>query len=532
MLKLLQLKDLAIVDEVELEFSDGLTVITGETGTGKSILLDGLDLALGARASRHVVRQGASGARALAVFWPPGGDELVLEREISPEGRSLSRIDGRAAAAADVRRLADGLIELLAQGEAATLLRGRRQRELLDRFAGCAQACADAARLAGRIAALRQELDQTGGDPRQRARQVDLLRHEVEEIDAAHIAPGELAALDRQIDLLASREDVLAALGEVHAAIRPETGPGAEDVLGRALQRLRPFERHDDQIAAVGSLLGDVLALLDEAAASALTVSERLDYDPQALRDAEERRARIESLRRKYGASEEEVLAYREASAKELERLTAWEERAGELAREIAQLEAELGRRREELRQAREAGARRLEDALRPQLEQLALADARVLVHVDDGVDEEGVVRFDFAPNPGEPARPLQQIASGGEASRVLLAVGSLLASDEDATLVLDEVDQGLGGRAARSLSQHLKETSRRRQVIAVSHQAVVAARADRHIGLAKDVIDGRTVVRVEILSGAARVAEIARMLAGEGGDAALRHAEQLLAQS
>ncbi len=528
MLRLLQLRELAIVDAIELEFEPGLTVITGETGAGKSILLDGLDLALGARASRHVVRQGAAAARIAALFWPPGGEEVLLEREISAEGRSLTRIDGRIVPQLEARVLGDRLVELLAQGEAATLLRPRRQRELLDRYAGSADAAASALVLRRHVAELERQRQEAGGDARQRARQIDLLRHEVEEIDAARIAPGELDGLEQQIDMLARREDILAALQEVHAAVRSETGTSAEDMVGQAIGRLRPLQRYDPKLAELGQLLADVAALLDEAAAAATAAGERLEYDPQALRRAEERRALIEALRRKYGESEDEILAYRAKAAAELERLASWEEEAARLGEEIASLEAELVRQRTGLLELRKAGARRFEEAVRPELERLALAQADLRVHVEDSLDDEAV-RFDFAPNPGELPRPLGQIASGGEASRVLLAVGSVLARDELATLVLDEVDQGLGGRAARSLAAHLKEVSRLRQVIAVSHQAVVAARADRHIGLSKEVSDGRTIVRAQILTGAERVAEIARMLAGEGGETALRHAEELL---
>ncbi len=530
MLRLLQLRELAIVDAIELEFEPGLTVITGETGAGKSILLDGLDLALGARASRHVVRQGAGAASVAALFWPPGGGEVLLEREISAEGRSLSRIDGRMAPAQEVRLLGDRLVELLAQGEAATLLRPRRQRELLDRYAGSNEAYEAAMATRQRIQQLSQRRQDAGGDPRQCARQMDLLRHEVEEIAEARVAPGEIAALEQEIELLSRREDILAALRDVHAAVRGEDGGASvEDLVGQAMARLRPLQRFDAQLQEIGRLLSDVAALLDEAAAATTTASERLEYDPQALHRAEDRRTLIDGLRRKYGESEEEILRYRASAADELERLATWEDEARRLGDEIAALEAELGAQRLELMRMRREGAARFEAAVRPELERLALVQADLRVAVEDSLDDDAV-RFDFAPNPGETPRPLGQIASGGEASRVLLAIGSVLARDEDATLVLDEVDQGLGGRAARSLALHLKELSRHRQVIAVSHQAVVAARADRHIGLTKDVVNGRTVVHAQILSGDVRVAEIARMLSGEAGETALRHAKELLA--
>ncbi len=529
MLRLLQLRELAIVDEIELEFSEGLTVITGETGAGKSILLDGLDLALGARASRQIVRQGAESARVVAVFWPSEGEETVLEREVTESGRSLSRIDGRVASLAEIRALADGLVELLAQGEAATLLRPHRQRQLLDRFCGAQALQDEVTELGRRIAELRAQHAELGGDPRQRERQAELLRHQVEEISAAGVTPGEFDAIERQIDLLGRQEDILGALSEAHALLR---GDGAsEELLALAISRLRPLTRLHDEIARVVAVLEEGATLLSEAATSAASLSEELEFNPGALRSAEERRAQLVALRRKYGDSEEEVLAFSEQAAAELARLQSWEEEAARIGAEIEGCEVQLAQRVRALYEQRLLGAKALEEAVAPELVRLSLQDAALRVSVREGVSDDAV-RFDFSPNPGEAARPLAQIASGGEASRVLLALGSVLARDERATLVCDEVDQGLGGRAARSLADHLRAVAEHRQVIAVSHHAVVAAKAHRHIGLRKELEDGRTIVRAHVLDGEERVQEIARMLSGEGGDLARRHAAQLLEEA
>ncbi len=532
MLRLLQLRQLAIVDEIELEFADGLTVITGETGAGKSILLDGLDLALGARASRQIVRQGAESGRAVAVFWPPDGGETVLEREVFESGRSLSRVDGRVASQAEVRALADGLVELLAQGEAATLLRPQRQRQLLDRSCGAEALSAEAAATSRRIAELRAQRDELGGDPRQRARQIDLLRHQLEEIDEAKVQVGEFEAIEQQIDLLGRQEDILAALAEAHGLLRGDGGQGgAEDLLARAVSRLRPFARLHEDIAQLVAVLEEGATLLGEGASSAGRLSDEMEFDPLALRRTEERRAELSALRRKYGEAEAEILAFREEAAAELERLASWEDEAARIGEEIERLETQRTQLVRALYAKRLEGAQALEAAVAPELQRLSLQHAALRVAVQEGLSDDAV-RFDFSPNPGEMARPLAQIASGGEASRVLLALGSVLSRDEQATLVCDEVDQGLGGRAARSLAEQLRAIAQHRQVIAVSHQAVVAARAHRHIGLRKEVADGRTIVRARVLEGTERVQEIARMLSGEVGELALRHAAQLLEEA
>lgn len=529
MLRRLELRSLAIVDGIDLEFSPGLTVITGETGAGKSILLDGLDLALGARASRHVVRQGAAAALVTARFAGTGAGDVVLSREIAENGRSVSRIDGRTASGAELREVSAGLVELLAQGEAATLLRPERQRELLDRFGGTQELYRELLGLVARRGEISRELLGGGGDERQRARQVELLRHQVEEIGRAAPRGGELAEIDREIDLLSRQEDILQALSEARAWLR-EDERGAEDTTGRAAARLRPFARLHREIERIEAVLVEAQGLLAEAVSSIAGLADGLEFDPQALRRAEARRTELMDLRRKYGADEEEILRFSQAAREELSRLEEWEGRAGELAEQLAALDRAIAEGTAELARRRRVGAQALEQAVEPELARLSLAEAALRVVVEEGIAEDAV-RFDFAPNPGELPKPLTAIASGGEVSRVLLALGSILARDERSTLVCDEIDQGLGGVAARHLADHLAAVSRHRQVIAVSHQAVVAARAERHIGLTKEVVDGRTVVRAEVLQGEARVREVARMLSGESGELALRHAAELLAQ-
>lgn len=528
MLSLLQLRALAIVDEIELSFSEGLTVITGETGAGKSILLDGLDLALGARASRTIVRQGESAAHVSALFLREGGQDLLLGREIAENGRSVSRVDGRIVSSSELREVSEGLVELLAQGEAATLLRAERQRALLDRFGGTEYLYQEICTLLERRSSLQRVLSDSGGDARQRARQVELLRHQVEEIARAKLRPGEMAEIEQQIDLLARQEDILQALSDVRALLR-DGERSAEETTAQAAMRLRPLARLHAEIERIAAVLAEAEGMLSEAVSSAAALADSLEFDPNALRRVESRREELMDLRRKYGDDEEEVLRFQGRANEELTRLEQWEERAAEMAEEMSRLDAEILRRTKELTGRRRDSAARLQEAAAPELARLGLGDGALSVAVQEGIGE-GAVRFDFAPNPGEQAKPLTAIASGGEVSRVLLALGTLLARDERSTLVCDEIDQGLGGRAARHLADHLHEIARHRQVIAVSHQAVVAARAARHIGLRKEVADGRTIVRAQVLEGDERVEEIARMLSGESGGLAREHAAELLA--
>lgn len=568
MLVQLSVEHFATIERAEVTFAGGLNVLTGETGAGKSLLVDAVQVLLGGRASAEYVRSGAERAVIAALFdvsgqprvqarlaelgWDPE-PELVLTREISAQGRSLSRINGRPATGAQVRSVAGLLVDLHGQHEHQSLLHPSSHLELLDAYAGPAVAAVReaVAELHRRRQALRSELAGLRGDARSRARAMDLLRHEIAEIDAAGLRPGEEEELRQRRRFLAEAERIAAALAEAHAALYAgeDRLPPVGERLDALAGRLRAFAGFDPELAATVELLDAARIQVEEAALTVRRLLERARFDPEELRAVDERLTRIGELKRRYGDTVEEILAYRDRAAAELQRLEGAGERAEAVERELAAVEDELARHCADLRARRREAARRLAGEVERRLAELGMAGARFAARLeplppDDrplAVDGEpcGVTAtgadscaFLLAANPGEGFHPLARSASGGELSRVMLALKAVLADvDPLPTLIFDEIDAGIGGRTALAVADKLRDLARRHQVLCVTHLPQIAAAADAHFAVEKRVEGGRTVTRVRALSGEAREREIARMLAGGEGELDLAHARQLLAR-
>jgi len=545
-LRELTVEHLAVVERVRLELAPGFTVLTGETGAGKSLVVDAVALVLGARASADQVRSGAGAARIEAVFDAPamadeepladvvaaGEGTVIVRREVGADGRSSVRVNDRAVTVGGLASLGARLGEIHGQHDQQRLLEPARQLALLDGFAAHApllDAAGEAFRAWRATVAAAQELLV---DPRELARRVELLRHQVDEITAAAPRDGEDAELEAGLRAAAHAETIARAAADTVAALRDEAGAG--DALGVAERSLRAAAAHDDRFAVLADRASALAAEAAELARDVADAAEGVDLDPASRAAAEERLALLYDLRRKYGESIEAVIAFGEAAATELERL---EDQAGERER----LAAERERRRAALDEAaarltasRTAAAARLAEAVNAELPPLGLpagAFGVELEAVEAGPTGADRVTFTFAPNPGEPARPLGRIASGGEASRLSLAIKVVLAgADETPLLVFDEVDAGVGGRNASALGERLRALSRFHQVLCVTHLPQVAAHADAHLVIGKRVEGGRTLTDARRLGADERAAELAAMLAGEGaGDEAHAAAEALL---
>ncbi len=560
MLTELRVRDLGVIRDLTLDLRPGMTVLTGETGAGKTLLVEALQLVTGGRASAQMVRAGAMEALVEARFEPadprpgpsaganaeaeakaveldpePGsgtgpepGTERLVARTVAPGGRSKAWVDGRMAPVAALAEHGTALVELLGQHEHQALTTPGAQRRALDHFAGIDLAPLAAARLA--VADTERRLAALGGDDRQRARQADVLRHQVAEIDAAGIGgPDEDEALradeTRLADLEAHRLAGVAALTALEGPDAAGLSPSALGALGDAVGALGgrdPFGPWESRLRALMVEASDVAAELRREV-------EGWDDDPERLAEVQARRRRLADLRRKYGDTLADVLAYADeardglsalaAQAAEAEALDAQREDAGQ-----ALLAAE-----EHVRRARQAAAPRLGAAVTERLADLAMGGARFEVTVGrDGAGD--AVQFLLAANPGEPAQPLARVASGGELSRTMLAL-RLVTGGGAPTAIFDEVDAGVGGAAALALAKALHEVSGDRQVLVVTHLAQVAALADHHIAVRKAVdADGRTTTVAEPLDTAARVVELSRMLSGHPDSATARaHAEELL---
>jgi DNA repair protein RecN (Recombination protein N) len=545
-LRELTVENLAVVERVRLSLAPGFTVLTGETGAGKSLVVDAVALALGARASTDQVRAGADAARVEAVFDAPaleaddpmadvvaaGEGTVIIRREVGADGRSMARLNDRPVTVGGLASVGARLGEIHGQHEQQRLLDPARQLTLLDGFGGHGEllsSVAEAHRAWRSTVAAAAELLT---DAHELARRVELLRHQADEIAAAAPRPGEDGELETQLRAAEHAETIARAADEAVRSLRDDGGAG--EALGLAEHALITAAGHDERFAPLADRVAALSAEAAELARDVAAAAEGVDLDPASRAAAEERLTLLYDLRRKYGDSIEAVIAFGEQASAELDRLENQEAdrerlRAEEVARHAA-LEAAADR----LRAARVAATDRLASAVNAELPPLGLpADAFgvQLEPVDIGPSGGDRLTFTFAPNPGEPPRPLSRIASGGEASRLALALEVVLAAaDETSLLVFDEIDAGVGGRNASALGERLHALSRFHQVLCVTHLPQVAAWADAHLVVGKRVDGERTATEVRVLDADGRAAELAAMLAGEGaGEEARSAAEALL---
>ncbi len=529
MLTELRVENLGIIAELSLALGGGLTAITGETGAGKTLLVDALELLCGGRADPLMVRDGAREARVEGRF-VIDDDELVLARVVPANGRSRGYANGRLVTAGELAEHGRRLVDLHGQHAHQSLLGAAEQRALLDRYAGTrATAALDKLRAARqRVRAVDEELARIGGDEQSRAREVDLLRYQLEEIDAVGVVDeNEDARLAEEEALLADAEAHREALEAAYGALEG----GAEDALGAAVAALAgrsPF-------ADVAERLRLVQAEVAEAAHDVRRLADGIVADPERLATVQARRARLRDITRKYGPTLADVSTFLSETRARLRELENHDTRARELDAERAEAEKNATKAAAALSEARRAAAEPLAAAVTERLRELAMPAASFEIVIsdtalsDDGADE---VSFLLAPNPGEPPRPLAKAASGGELSRAMLALRVVL-SEAPPTLVFDEVDAGIGGEAGGAVGRALASLGGHHQVLCVTHLAQVAAYADVHVSVAKDEQAGRTVATATLLLDDARVNEISRMLAGvEASSHARRHARELLARA
>jgi DNA repair protein RecN (Recombination protein N) len=544
----LTVTDLALIDRLRLELGPGLNVITGETGAGKSLLIDALGLALGARADTTLVRHGAELARVEALF-DRIPEPVIAVREVAATGRSTARLDDETVTAARLADEVGPLVEIHGQHEQQRLLDERWQRDLLDAFGGHEQLRGDMATTVERWRANRSALAELSIEPRELARRLELLEHEATEIVAARLQPGEADELRARLEAAQHGEAIARGTATLRDALVGE-GSGAREVTAVAVREVRNLARVDTRFEPLVDRLAGLEAELEDAADEVRRLAETVDHDASTLAALEERLGLIYALERRYGDDEEAVIAHGERARAEVERLAGLEDERARREAEDATMLAAV---------ADVAG--RLSDARRSAAADLATAVGGVLVELGfpagvfevalgrrpAGADERAVelggdaVAFDaagadqvvycLAPNPGEPARPLAKVASGGELSRVALAVKQVLAeADATPTLVFDEVDTGVGGRSADPVGRSLWALARRHQVLCVTHLPQIAAHADVQFRIAKRERDGRTITEVERLDREGRIVELAQMLGGQsGGATTLASARELL---
>lgn len=525
MLVELRIENLGVIDEVGIVFGEGLTALTGETGAGKTMIVEAINLLVGQRADPGMVRAGADELRVEGRFIESDGREHVLCRVVPRDGRSRAYIDGRLATVGSLAELGAMLVDLHGQHEHQSLLDASAQRSALDAFGKIDLSALREAR--AELTEIDAALATFGGDERARAREIDLLRFQVQEIDAAGLDdPNEDALLEREIDLLQDAASYREALEASIAAVADDDG--AIDRLGAAVARLGRSEamrQHVDR-------LREAQALLDDVVHEMRSRLESVEEDPQRLGRLVERRQTLFDLRRKYAETIEMVMAYRDEAAGRLQELESWEERAELLDKQRSVALERLTREAKRVRAARQEAAPRLAAAVEEHLSALALANARVAVVIGD--DEEGDIAGDrvtilLSANPGSEPAPLSKVASGGELARTMLALRLVLTQAPE-TLVFDEVDAGIGGQAAVAVAQALAELGLHHQVFVVTHLPQVAAHATQHIVVSKQVRKGVTFTSASVLAEAQRAEELARMISGGvAQDSAIEHAKNML---
>ncbi|MEU8918735.1 DNA repair protein RecN [Streptomyces nigrescens] len=568
----MRIRSLGVIDDAVVELSPGFTAVTGETGAGKTMVVTSLGLLLGGRADPALVRIGAKSAvvegrisvgphAPAAVRAEEAGAELddgalLISRTLSAEGRSRAHVGGRSVPVGLLAELADDLVAVHGQTDQQGLLRPARQRQALDRYAGDTVAVPLAKYTAAhrRLRAVATELDELTTQARERSQEADLLRFGLDEIAAAEPQPGEDTELAAEAERLGHAEALASAATVAHAALagNPEDPEGvdATTLVAGAHRALEAVRSHDQELAGLAERIGEIGILMADVAGELASYADGLDADPLRLAAVEERRAALNHLTRKYGQDIATVLAWAEESAARLSELDGDDDRIGELTAERDALRAELGELAQTLTDARTASAKRFADAVTAELAELAMPHARVTVEIRqtevaedaDGIEVGGrtvaygpagadEVELLLAPHPGAPPRPIAKGASGGELSRVMLAVEVVFAgSDPVPTYLFDEVDAGVGGKAAVEVGRRLARLAKSAQVVVVTHLPQVAAFADRQLLVAKTNDGSVTRSGVTVLEGEERVRELSRMLAGqEDSETARAHAEELL---
>lgn len=567
MLREIHIQNYAVIDNLAVEFGPGLNLLSGETGSGKSILVDALGLALGGRTSPEVIRTGEDRALVTAVFSADGkapwadwleeygvaasdDGELILRRELQAGGRSRLLVNDQPVTLAAVRSLARRLVEMHGQNEHVALFARDAQLNLLDQFAGLSAELDALRALHARRRALEQELEGLSHNEQERLRTLDLLGFQVRELEQANLQPGEDARLEEERRILSNLEKIRAAATSAFEELYEDEGAAISRVAAAARQ-LDELRRYDTSIAPEIEPLAAARATLEDIAAFLRDYVGNLEANPARLEEIEDRLALIDRLKRKYGNSVEAILAY---AVETRQRLAGWEhadERREAVRKELAQAAAEYRKAAEALSEKRRDAARRLVKLVREELAQLGMEKTRIEVHFESAPEGQGgatgidEIEFRISPNVGEELRVMEKIASGGEISRLMLALKTVVGQarvsrgarggrHHDVTFIFDEIDSGIGGRVAECVGQRLKRLARDAQVLCVTHLAQIACFADSHFYVEKSARANRTVTTIKPLSGEKeRAEELARMLSGSQiTDDVLKHAASMLRQA
>lgn len=534
MLAYLHVKNLALIDEAEVEFGPGLNILTGETGAGKSILMGAVNLALGQKASKEMLRNPQEAALVELIFQidNPYCQKRLQEQDISVEdhqliitrkitgGRSISRINGETCTVAQIRAISPLLLDIHGQHEHQSLLYRERQLEILDAYGkdklqnlknGVQEAYQNWNKLKKELAGYQM-------DEEARKREISFLEFVVEEIENASLRPGEDEEIEEQYRMIANSKTILESMSKVLGYVDDESGAGAQ--VTRALQEITQVENLDSAIGQQASILYDVESMLSDMKHEIQAYVDSLSFSDEEFYEMDRRLTLLNNLKAKYGATIDDILTYQQEKQNELDRLYHFEANKEKLETETQKAEITLDHACEQLSAYRKECAQELAEAIRKGLLDLNFLDVQFSINFEkmnhysaQGYDN---IEFLISTNPGEPLRPLAKVASGGELSRIMLAIKTLLADkDETETLIFDEIDTGISGRTAQKVSEKMAYIGRSHQVLCITHLPQIAAMADRHYEISKKVEDGQTRTQIHVLNAEDSVRELARILGG-----------------
>ena len=558
MLIQLDVENVAIIEKLNIPLFKGFNVLTGETGAGKSIIIDSLNALLGSRVSKELIRSGSDKAFVQGLF-SHGSDlselldtfgietqddgNILISRVITESGKNICRVNGTMVTVSMLREIGQKLVDIHGQHDNQSLLRAETHIELLDLFTGekLAAEKREYLMLLERLHELKSTMKALSGDGKERERTIDMLKYQINEIESANLRIGEDEELQRQSRILSHSEEIINAFSQAYQMIRGEEGDdqSALDKIGVSLDFIRKVDDLDPDYEMISSSLGEIEERLVDISRDIRMIRDKTEYDPKLHKSIEERISLIQGLQRKYGETIDDVLTYLESSKQQLDEIERSEELILAIKKDIEAIEKDLHRKCGSLNKLRTEAAKRLEKGILKELNDLEMPRTQFLVSIvsrpEDGFTENGTdkVEFLFSPNAGEPLKPLSKIASGGEMSRCMLAIKTILADiDAIPTLVFDEIDTGVSGKAASRLGEKLKAVAGMHQVICITHHAQIASQADTHYLIEKMEKDGRTLTKVKLLDKTDREEEITRLLSGEHAtEAARKLAQELLKQ-
>lgn len=532
MLTSLKIENVAIIESAAIEFGCGLNVLTGETGAGKSIVIDSINAILGERTSRDIIRTGAQSAKVYAVFEDVNErvrnflDEngidcedgvLIINRTLSREGKNVCRINGAPVTVSMLREIGGELIDIHGQHDNQSLLSPEKHCGFVDSFAGNADLIADYREKYGRLCEIRSKLKKLTTDESSKSQRIDFLTYQIDELEKAEITIGERDELKARKSLINNSQKVIESLNIAYEALKAD-GAGI-DMITDAESEIANASAYMEMLGEASEKITDIRYELEDIAETVRDAMTEVDFDPSELEDIDERLDLLYRLSKKYGDTEEEMLEYLEKARAELDNIAFSEERVKELQKQEKEALVETETAACKLTESRKTAGEKLSNAICSELEFLDMPNVRFVVKCSDiGLTENGKDEIEFliSANAGEEPKPLAKIASGGELSRIMLAIKNVLAETDGVdTMIFDEIDTGVSGRAAQKIAMKLRSASKGRQVICVTHLAQIAAQGDVHLYISKSVSDGKTYTNIKSLIEEERVAEIARIMGG-----------------